>query len=149
MTHHDEHEPGLVPIDDTDFKVADGDPDPRGWDVISADGKEIGEIDDLIVDTAAHKVRYLVCELDEDKLGLDDDRDLHILIPAGRARLSPDDKKLMLDGVTSSQIVSMPRYTGSLDSQYDDAAFGEPAPGGMAEPIDRREVRVTRPDGLR
>jgi hypothetical protein len=149
MTHHDEHETGLAPIDDTDFKVADGDPDPRGWDVISADGREIGEIDDLIVDTAAHKVRYLVCELDEDELGLADEQDLHILIPAGRARLSPDDKKLMLDGVTSSQIVSMPRYTGSIDGHYD-AAFGEPGAHGVAEPaVDRGEVRVTRPEGLR
>lgn len=46
------------------YKVAEGDPDVRGWDVIGRDGRRIGEVDDLLVDTAALKVRYLEVRLD-------------------------------------------------------------------------------------
>jgi uncharacterized protein (TIGR02271 family) len=136
----------LAPIDDTDFKVADGDPDPRGWDVISADGKEIGEVDDLIIDTSAMKVRYLVCDLDEDELGLEDDRDRHVLIPVGRARLSPDDKKLMLDGVTAREILTAPPFTGVVSDQHESfGTTGRSAAGGMTDTgRSPSEVRLTR-----
>jgi len=36
-----------------------GDPDVRGWDARSADGKRIGAVDDMLIDTAATEVRYL------------------------------------------------------------------------------------------
>jgi hypothetical protein len=126
----------LAPIDDTDFKVADGDPDPRGWEVISADGREVGEIDDLIVDTSAMKVRYLVCDLDEDELGLEDDRDRQVLIPVGRARLNPDDKKLMLDGVTVSEILTAPPFTGVVSDQHERfGATGGGVVGGATDDL--------------
>lgn len=48
----------------TGYKVAEGDPDVRGWDVIGRDGRRIGEVDDLLVDTAALRVRYLEVRLD-------------------------------------------------------------------------------------
>ncbi|HKI06399.1 MAG TPA: PRC-barrel domain-containing protein [Thermoanaerobaculia bacterium] len=45
-------------------RVAEGDPDVRGWDVFGADGKKIGQIDDLLVDTQELRVRYLNVTLD-------------------------------------------------------------------------------------
>jgi photosynthetic reaction center H subunit len=36
-----------------DYKVADGEPDIRGWSVRTADGRVAGKVDDLIVDTQA------------------------------------------------------------------------------------------------
>ena len=36
-----------------DFKVADGDPDIRGWDVTTQDGRRVGEVDELLVVTGA------------------------------------------------------------------------------------------------
>lgn len=42
-----------------DYRVSDEDPDPRGWSVVGRDGATIGRVEDLIVDTAAMKVRYL------------------------------------------------------------------------------------------
>ncbi len=50
-------------MSDTDYTVADGEPDVRGWTVVDAEGHELGEVDDLIVDTSARKVRFL--ELDD------------------------------------------------------------------------------------
>lgn len=46
------------------YKVAEGDPDVRGWEVTGGDGLRIGTVNDLLVDTVAGKVRYLDIELD-------------------------------------------------------------------------------------
>lgn len=46
------------------YKVADGDPDVRGWEVAGGDGLRIGTVNDLLVDTVAGKARYLDIELD-------------------------------------------------------------------------------------
>jgi hypothetical protein len=45
-------------------KVAEGDPDVRGWEVAGGDNLRIGTVNDLLVDTVAGKVRYLDIELD-------------------------------------------------------------------------------------
>ena len=47
------------------YKVADGYPDPRGWTVRSADGRDVGTVRDLIVDTGTMQTRYLAVRLDD------------------------------------------------------------------------------------
>lgn len=55
----------IVPLSDLQsHKVASGDPDVRGWSVIAADGRTIGRVDGLLVDTAGMRVRYLDVILD-------------------------------------------------------------------------------------
>lgn len=46
------------------YKIAEGDPDVRGWEVAGGDGLRIGTVNDLLVDMVAGKVRYLDIELD-------------------------------------------------------------------------------------
>src|SRR3954452_9551470 len=46
-----------------DYKVASDDPDVRGWKVLGRDGRKIGDVHDLLGDTAAMGVRYLAVEL--------------------------------------------------------------------------------------
>lgn len=46
------------------YRIAEGDPDVRGWEVLGADSGKIGEVDDLLVDTRALKARYLEVALD-------------------------------------------------------------------------------------
>jgi hypothetical protein len=46
------------------FRITEGDPDVRGWEVRGADGRRIGEVDDLLVDSQALRVRYLDVILD-------------------------------------------------------------------------------------
>jgi uncharacterized protein (TIGR02271 family) len=107
----------VVPLDElNDFKVADGDPDVRGWDVVSSDGRKVGEVDQLLVDRSAMKVRYLDVDLDDELAG--DDR--HVLVPIGYARLDRDDNRVMVDTVSSSDLVALPEYRrGSLDRDYE------------------------------
>jgi photosynthetic reaction center H subunit len=44
---------------DPHYGVASGDPDPRGFQVIAADGKVAGTVTDIWVDRAEHVIRYL------------------------------------------------------------------------------------------
>lgn len=54
-------------LDDLDdFKIAEGEPDIRGWDVRGTDGSKLGTVEDLLVDTAAMKVRYIEVKLEKE-----------------------------------------------------------------------------------
>lgn len=101
----------VIPIDELDdFEVAEGDPDVRGWEVLSADGRKIGEVDNLLVDTAAMKVRYLDVDLD-DELVAGSNEDRHILIPIGYAQLDEEDDQVMVSSLNSTDIGALPAYS--------------------------------------
>jgi hypothetical protein len=51
-----------------DYEIVEGDPDVRGWAVVGADGRKVGEVADLLVDTDASRVRYLDVAVDTDLL---------------------------------------------------------------------------------
>jgi uncharacterized protein YrrD len=69
----------VVPMNQlSGYKVADGEPDIRGWDVMASDGRRLGRVDDLLVDTQANKVRYV--DVEGGPQG-------HVTIPIGYARL--------------------------------------------------------------
>ena len=90
----------LVPLEELhDYKVADGDPDIRGWEVRSFDGTRVGRVASLVVDTDALKVRYIEVDLDRAALGLDHDR--HAVLPIGTARLD-DAHDLVFLGASST-----------------------------------------------
>jgi PRC-barrel domain protein len=46
------------------YRIAAGDPDVRGWEVLGSDGRKIGEVDDLLVDTHRLRACYLDVTLD-------------------------------------------------------------------------------------
>jgi len=49
----------------SNYKIEEGDPDPRGWSVVGTDGYRIGTVTDLLVDTSAMKVRQLLIDAAE------------------------------------------------------------------------------------
>jgi photosynthetic reaction center H subunit len=51
--------PRIVPIGSTDISVEGRDPDPRGMDVLGADGAVAGTVNDLWVDRSEMMIRYL------------------------------------------------------------------------------------------
>ena len=60
----------LQELDHSNFEIVQGEPDIRGWDVRYKNGEKIGSIEELILDTKARKVRYMVVDLDENELRL-------------------------------------------------------------------------------
>jgi uncharacterized protein (TIGR02271 family) len=94
-----------------DYEVAEGYPDPRGWTVRSADGRDVGKVRDLIVDTGSMRTRYLAVRLDDDftgDRGRDDDRD--VLVPIGAARLDDDADDVVLNDMTADRLTTLPAY---------------------------------------
>ena len=113
----------VVPLDQLDdYEVADGDPDVRGWEVIASDGRRVGEVDHLLVDTGAMKVRYLDVDVDDGLLagrGSDDGHG-HVLIPIGHARLDGDGHRVLVDSLVSSDVAGLPVYAhGRVSRDYE------------------------------
>lgn len=101
--------PNLVKLKDTsDFKIVKEDPDVRGWAVLTADNLEIGKVDELIVDTNAMKVRYMVVDLYDDYAA--DKIDHNLLLPIGAARLHEKDNKVLVSGIKSTTVLNYPVY---------------------------------------
>jgi uncharacterized protein (TIGR02271 family) len=99
-----------------DFKVADGDPDIRGWDVTTQDGRRVGEVDELLVDTSAMKVRYIAVDLDDDVAG----SDRRVLVPIGAAQLDDDDDRVLVIGISAEQFATLPEYRReAFDRDYE------------------------------
>ncbi len=104
----------VVPLNSLDgWKVADGEPDIRGWEVVASDGQRVGKVDELLVDTTANKVRYVDVDL------TDDNR--HVTIPVGYARLDRDDNRVMVDNLGTEQLRALPAYEhGPVTRDYEE-----------------------------
>lgn len=90
-----------------DFQVASDDPDIRGWDVKTRDGRDIGEVEELIVDPVARKVRYLEVDLDREGFALRESR--RVSIPVESAEINRSDRTVMVTGLSRDAIAAMPQ----------------------------------------
>lgn len=127
----------IVPLDQlSDYQVAEGDPDVRGWDVIASDGRRIGEVDQLLVDTAAMKVRYLDVDVDDELVTDAGGEDRHVLIPIGYARLDEGGNHVIVDQMASTELTGLPAYMhGGLTRDFETtlkSRFDRPASAGTA-----------------
>lgn len=103
-----------------DYEIADGEPDIRGWDIRSMDGRKIGEVDDLLVDTATLKVRYVEMKLDDDLVSDDDHR--HFVVPIGTARLDVDEDEVLVN-LRADDLRAFPPYRRGEFSREDENAL--------------------------
>jgi sporulation protein YlmC with PRC-barrel domain len=106
------------------WKVADGEPDISGWPVYASTGRELGVVDDLLVDTEAGEVVMLDVDLKRD--------DRHTLAPLRAAWIDRGSKRVVLDarevaraeGVaadsltdTSDALPALPRHGALTDDE--------------------------------
>ncbi|HUH13821.1 MAG TPA: PRC-barrel domain-containing protein, partial [Longimicrobiales bacterium] len=112
-----------------DYRVSSD--DPRGWDVVTAEGEKVGDVKEMLVDTATMRARYLVCDLDEKRLELER-LDRHVLMPVARVQLNPDKKRVLANALFKGDLATYPVYAGlPLTGQQADAierAFPTPPP---------------------
>jgi hypothetical protein len=117
----------------TDFEVADGNPDVRGWVVRGGDGRALGIVHELIVEPDALKVRYLDVELDT---GFHiNEHDRHILLPIGVASLDTEGDNVFVPALSAESVLNYPPYREIyITREYETAmmrALGlEPVPDG-------------------
>lgn len=80
----------LVAMKDLDhYKVVDGEPDIRGWSVFTATGRELGDIEDLLIDTDLGEVVMVDIDLKRD--------DRHTLAPIKAAWIDREHKRVVLN----------------------------------------------------
>jgi uncharacterized protein (TIGR02271 family) len=113
MTMANEPMDRVVPMNQlSGYKVADGEPDIRGWDVMASDGRRLGRVDDLLVDTQANKVRYV--DVEGGPQG-------HVTIPIGYARLERDRHQVLVDRLSDDQFQALPAYDrGPITRDYEE-----------------------------
>src|SRR5437879_6187870 len=115
----------LEELGGSDFEMVSGEPDIIGWDVKTEEGQKIGEVDDLLFNPQSRKVRYLVVDMDRNKLHLDKGR--KVLIPIGIAELysknerTRNDEKAHVDdrGVRRDEYVVQRKGHAAYDPAYD------------------------------
>jgi len=120
----------LEELHDSGYEVIDGQPDITGWNVKTRSGKKAGEVSDMLFEQSTRKVRYLVVDLDDNELGMEEDRE--VLIPIGIAELytksgdnhhnrnidpafesydpARDGNVVFLPGVSAEQLDALPLY---------------------------------------
>ena len=104
---------GMKELDD--YKVAEGEPDIRGWSVYTATGRELGEVDDLLVDTDLGEVVMLDIDLKRN--------DRHTLAPIKAAWIDRESRRVV------------------LNTTMFDADEAIPALGRRNEPVESESVR--------
>lgn len=75
--------------------------DPRGWTVVNSEGRRIGEVRDLVVDTERMTATYLDVELDTKLFNLRGE-DPHVLVPVEHAHA--DGKRLVVEHLTPARV---------------------------------------------
>jgi len=90
----------------SDFQVASDDPDVRGWGVRTRDGRRIGEVEELIVDPAAKKVRYIEVGLDREGFALKNER--RVSIPVESVEIDRQERAVLVTGLSRDAIASLP-----------------------------------------
>ncbi|HEV8272321.1 MAG TPA: PRC-barrel domain-containing protein [Chitinophagaceae bacterium] len=98
----------LQELDHSNFEITKGDPDIRGWDVRYRNGERIGSVEELVLDTKAKKVRYMIVDLDENELRLEHRK---VLIPIGFAELDNGNDDVLIPNVSVDQLCSLPDYS--------------------------------------
>ncbi|WP_156109041.1 PRC-barrel domain-containing protein [Hymenobacter sp. APR13] len=104
----------------TEYEVADGNPDVRGWAVRGGDGRQFGTVAELIVEEQTLKVRYLDVELDA-ALRINE-QERHILVPIGVAALDEDGDNLFVPSLTLDSVLEYPPYQEfQISREYEQA----------------------------
>jgi len=97
----------LQELDHSNFEIVKGEPDIRGWDLTYKNGEKIGSVEELILDTKAKKIRYMIVDLDENELRLEHRK---TMIPIGFAELDKQHDDVLIPNVSVDQLCRLPDY---------------------------------------
>jgi sporulation protein YlmC with PRC-barrel domain len=101
----------LRPLKDMKWKVADGEPDIRGWSVFASTGRELGVVHELLVDVEAQEVVMLDVDLKRD--------DRHTIAPLRAAWIDRSAKRVVIDAhelAANESLPALPRAGALTDA---------------------------------
>ena len=106
---------GLVALKELNkVKIADGEPDIRGWEVRTLGGREIGTIEDLLLDPERGEVVMLDIDLK--------DSDRHSMVPIRVAQINRSRKTVVIDSADVHGTEDLPSLRRGQATTDDDAA---------------------------
>lgn len=119
-------------------RMAGGGTDLRSWDVYSADGRRIGDVYEVLVDTATMQVRYLDVEVEN---VVATGRERHVLIPVALARRDPALRRaVVVAGLAARAVRALPSYARGTAVRGAHPAVARPRydvePNPAHEPLD-------------
>ena len=97
----------LQELSSSGFEMANGEPDIRGWKVLTGVNQQIGKVKELLFDVNAQKVRYLILDLDGKPLNL---LSRNVIIPIGLAELDQKENVVYLPDITVGHLANLPEY---------------------------------------
>lgn len=98
----------LEKLSGSNYEIADGQPNIKGWDVKDASGENVGTVKDLIFSPSTRKVRYIVLDL----IKSNHDSENQLLLPIGTATLHSSSNDVTLDTMSYAQFSTFERYKG-------------------------------------
>jgi hypothetical protein len=102
-----------------DLQVADGDPDVKDWDVVSADDRKIGTVEHLIADPEAMRICYLEVGLEAETSEVTRTRD--VLIPIEYVDVDESEATVRVPLKASTLVEHLPAFTGfPVPAEYDE-----------------------------
>ncbi len=106
----------LIPMRRLDnLRIAEGEPDIRGWTVFTSEGREVGEVQELLVDTTSMEVVMLDIDLKRDNR--------HSLAPIRAAWVDRPNKRVVIaaDEIdTDDDIPALPQGTDLSDHDVEE-----------------------------
>ncbi|HEY0971203.1 MAG TPA: PRC-barrel domain-containing protein [Gemmatimonadales bacterium] len=122
------------------LRVADGEPDVRGWDVYTSTGREIGVVHELLVDTEAGEVVMLDVDLKRN--------DRHTLAPVRAAWIDHAANRVIINAAEVQGAEELPSLARSAPRMTDEEAtsFDERYGRVYGADEDDREYRVRHGD---
>jgi sporulation protein YlmC with PRC-barrel domain len=137
----------LYELDHSNFEIVKGEPDIRGWDLRYRNGEKIGSVEELILDTKAKKIRYMIVDLDENELRLEHRK---TIIPIGFAELDKQHDDVLIPNVSVDQLCRLPDYKrNSLSPELERSiasVFGKKVNVEPISSIKREERKVNEVD---
>lgn len=124
------------------YRVVQGEPDVRGWPLVTRGGEVSGRIKDLLVDRQALKVRYVVLAL----AGEEATR----LLPVGFLQVAPNEGEVRAPALTAEDLPMLPGYEPGPVTRAEEERVRKVLDGILSGPrrYDRPEFRrlpVLRP----
>ncbi len=97
----------LYSLKQSDYQIVDGEPNIIGWEVKSETGAYIGKTVDLLFESDSNAVRYLIIDLSDNGMSLNDKK---VMIPIGIAHLHEENDEVTLPNIHFEQFSALPPY---------------------------------------
>jgi sporulation protein YlmC with PRC-barrel domain len=103
------------------FMIADPAPDIRGWEARLRDGRRVGRVDDLIVDTTELSTKYVEVKVDHDVTGASEDT--WVLVPISATHIHDSDDCVVIDWLPVAGIAGAPHSSRAAPTHEEERAI--------------------------